>query len=239
MPQHAKRLKVRRKDLRKPDEFETLTGQVVDWADANRSIVGAIVTGVLVVAAIVLGVARWRASRNETASADFQAAHARLTAGAFDEAARGFDQVAAEYPHAPFGRLAGLYRAHALARSGDAAGAATAYAEYLAGSPPANYLRQEALTGLARAKEASGDTKAALDTFTQAGAVPGPFRTDALLAAARLHEAAGEHEQAVAIYKSLLPDAADPELKAFLESKVPPDARAAAAATTEKQADAR
>ena len=133
MPQHAKRLKVRRKDLRKPDEFETLTGQAVDWADANRSLVGAIAVGILVIAAIALGIARWRASRDATASADFQAARARFVAGAFDEAEHGFAQVASDYPRAPFGRLAGLYRAHALARKGDAAGAATAYAEYLAG----------------------------------------------------------------------------------------------------------
>src|SRR5262249_36720322 len=175
MPQHAKRIKVRRKDLRKPDEFETLTAQVVDWADTNRSLVGAIVAGVLVVAAIVLGVTRWRASRNESASIDFQGAQGRFGAGAFADAARAFDPVATESPSAPSGRLAGLYRAHALARSGDAAGAATAYAAYLAGSPPTDYLRQEALTGLARAKEASSDTKDALDAYTQAGAVPRPL----------------------------------------------------------------
>ena len=38
MPQHAKRIKVRRKDLRKPDEFETLTGQALDWADDHRAL---------------------------------------------------------------------------------------------------------------------------------------------------------------------------------------------------------
>ena len=225
MPQHAKRLKVRRKDLRKPDEFETLTGQAVDWADANRSLVGAIAIGILVIAAIAIGVARWRASRDAAASADFQAAHARFAASAFDEAANGFEQVASDYPRAPFGRLARLYRAHALAQKGDAAAAATAYTEYLASSPPADYLRQEALTGLGHAQEGSGDTKGALESFTQAGAIAGPFHNDALLAAARLHEAAGENDKAREIYASLLPNANDPEFKAFLQSKVPPGAR--------------
>jgi len=228
MPQHAKRLKVRRKDLRKPDEFETLTGQVVDWADANRSLVGAIAIGILVIAAIALGVARWRAGRDAAASADFQAARARFAAGSFDEAANGFEQVASDYPRAPFGRLARLYRAHALAGKGDAAAAATAYTEYLASSPPTDYLRQEALSGLGHAQQASGDAKAALESFTQAGAIAGPFRNDALLAAARLHEAAGENDKAREIYASLLPNANDPEFKAFLESKVPPGTRAPA-----------
>ncbi len=233
MPQHAKRIKVRRKDLRKPDEFETLTGQALEWADTNRSLVGAIVAGALVVGAIALGVSRWRANRNEAASVDFRAAQARFAAGAFDEAARGFEDVAIEYPRAPFGRLAGLYRAHALARQGDARAAATAYEEYLASSPPAEYLRQEALSGLARAKEASGDTNGALEAFTQAGALAGPYRADALLGAARLHEAAGEDDKARAIYTSLLSDASDPELKAFLESKVPAAGRPAPRAANE------
>jgi len=237
MPQHAKRLKVRRKDLRKPDEFETLTGQAVDWADANRSLVGAIAVGILVIAAIALGIARWRTSRDAAASADFQAAHARFAAGSFDEAEHGFEQVASDYPRAPFGRLARLYRAHALARKGDAAAAATAYTEYLASSPPTDYLHQEALTGLGHAQEASGDGKGALESFSQAGAVAGPFRTDALLSAARLHEAAGESDKAREIYASLLADASDPEFKAFLQSKVPASARSAGG--SEHQADAR
>lgn len=226
MPQHAKRLKVRRKDLRKPDEFETLTGQVVDWADANRSLVGAIAIGILVIAAIAIGVARWSAGRDAAASADFQAAHARFAAGSFDEAANAFEQVASDYPRTPYGRLARLYRAHALARKGDPAAAATAYTEYLASSPPTDYLRQEALAGLGHAQEAGGDTKNALESFTQAGATDGPFRNDALLAAARLHEAAGENDKAREIYASLLPNASDPEFKAFLESKVPASSRA-------------
>ena len=156
MPQHAKRIKVRRKDLRKPDEFETLTGQAVDWAQANRPLVGGIIIAALVVAIIALGAARWRSSRDEAAAAAFNLAHVSFTDGKFGDAARAFEDVSTTYSRAPFGRLAGLYRAHALARSGDPAGAATVYAEYLARSPDSEYLRQEALDGLGRAKEASG-----------------------------------------------------------------------------------
>src|SRR5206468_715880 len=126
MPQHARRLKVRRKDLRKPDEFETLTGQAVDWAQQNRPVVFAV------------------------------------------------------------------------------AGAAIAYGEYLASDPPTEYLRQEALLGLGHAKEAGGDTAGALDAYTQAGALGGPYRTEALLAAGRLQAASGHANEARAVYESLL-----------------------------------
>src|SRR5437867_3679598 len=163
MPQHAKRIKVRRKDLRKPDEFETLTGQALDWADDNRTLVGAVLGTIVIVALVVLGVGRWRSSQHEAAAASFRVAYASFSAGKFAEAAPSFAEVAETYPGAPFGRLARLYRAHALARQGDGAGAVIAYQEYLASTPESEYLRQEALTGLGHAKEATADASAALD----------------------------------------------------------------------------
>jgi tetratricopeptide (TPR) repeat protein len=222
MPQHAKRIKIRRKDLRKPDEFETLTGQAFGWIEEHRPLVAGVAGAVGVAALAMLAVGHWRATRNATAAADFRSAQAAFEAGQNQESARAFAAVAEIYPRAPFGRLAVLYRAHALARAGDAAGAAVAYGEYLASSPATDYLRQEALTGLAHAREASGDTAAALDAYTQAAALDGPFRTDASLAAARLQEASGHADQAKEIYARLLREAPDPETKAFLATKLPP-----------------
>jgi TolA-binding protein len=158
--------------------------------------------------------------------------------GKFSDAARAFEDVSTTYPRAPFGRLAGLYRAHALARSGDQAGAATAYTEYLASSPDSEYLRQEALDGLGRAKEASGDRAGALEAYTQAGALPGPYRTDALLGAARLHDASGQGEKAREIYASLLKDVSDPDTKALLTAKLPGKMPATAPAAAPEAAPA-
>src|SRR5438093_9992892 len=175
MPQHARRLKIRRKDLRKPDEFETLTGQALAWAGEHRPIVyGVLAVGIVVLAAsLVIG--RWRASRNEAAAVAFRSAQARFDEGKFQDAAQDFAYVVERYPRAPFGRLAALYRAHALARQGDQAAAATAYGEYLASAAVPDYLRQESLVGLARAKAATGDPAGALDPYTQAGPLPGAY----------------------------------------------------------------
>jgi hypothetical protein len=221
MPQHAKRIKVRRKDLRKPDEFETLTGQALDWADEHRTLVGGIAVAVALVALLWLGVGRWRASRNEAAGIAFRAAHTTFTAGKFGEAAPAFAELAETYPSTPFGRLARLYRAHALARQGDGAGAVIAYQEFLASTPGSDYLRQEALTGLGHAKEVTGDATAALEAYTEAGNLAGPYRTEALLGAARLHEAGGHGDKAREIYASLAKEAPDAETRALLASKLP------------------
>jgi hypothetical protein len=222
MPQHTKRIKIRRKDLRQPDEFETLTGQAVAWADTHRPfLVGAAVV-VLVLAVVTLAMARWRSSRAEAAAAEFRVAQATLQADKPTDAAKAFAVLAETYPRTPYGRLATLYRGHALARAGDAAGAATAYGEYLASSPDVGYLRQEALVGLGHAREGTGDAAGALDAYTQAAGLAGPFRADASLAEARLEEAAGHADKAKDIYERLVKESLDPDTKAFLVSKLPP-----------------
>ena len=220
MAQHAKRLKIRRKDLRQPDEFETLTGQVLSWAEDNRGIVVGVAAALVALALVMIVMGRVRATRNETASGLFRTAHEAFAASKYPEAAEGFAGLARDYPSTPFGRLATLYRGHALARQGDATGAAVAYADFLAATSD-GYLRQEALAALGRAREATGDSAGALEAYKEAGEMDGPFRTDALLGAARLHEAAGRASEAREIYVRVMKDATDPEVRAFLASKVP------------------
>jgi tetratricopeptide (TPR) repeat protein len=221
MPQHPKRVKIRRKDLRQPDEFETLTGRALAWAEENSRLLLGVLGAVAAVAVVVLLVNRVGAARNASAAEAFRRAKVTFDAGQMAEAASGFEGVSRDYPRAPFGRLAALYRGHALARQNQAAEAATAYSEYLA-SASVSYLRQEALTGLGRAKEATGDTAGALEAYAEAGNLDGAFRTDALLNAARLHEAAGHGDQAREIYARLLKESPDAELRSLLLAKLPP-----------------
>jgi tetratricopeptide (TPR) repeat protein len=224
MPQHAKRVRISRKSLRQPDEFQTLAGGALAWAEQHvrELLVGAALAVAIV--AVVLAVGRYRAGREATAAAAFQAARGLLEGGKLAEAAQAFGDLRREYPTTSFGRLAALYQGHALARAGDTSGAATAYEEFLAGSPPAPYLRQEALDALGHVKEAAGDSAGALEAYTQAGALEGPFRADALLGAGRLEEAAGRTAEAQAIYRKLLAEAPNPELQAFVRAKLPADA---------------
>jgi tetratricopeptide (TPR) repeat protein len=221
MAEPVKRLKLRRKDIRQPDEFVTVTSRVATWAREHRSLVAGIALGLVVVALVALLIGRTRAVRNEAAAAAFRSAHRTFEAGSYADAAEAFAALGREYPRTPFGRLAGLYRARALARQGDHAAAATAYGEYLAGSPQAPYLRQQALVGLAEAREASGDAAGALDAYTEAGALEGPLRPDALMAAARLQEAAGQGAEARALYTRLLAEGPGPDLRAVIRAKVP------------------
>lgn len=216
------RIKIDRKSLREPDEFQHLTTQAGTWLRANQGLVTGIVVGLVAVALIGIGVGWYRARQDEAAAVGFQTAHEAFAAGKFADAADGFASLGRDYPSTPFGKLASLYRGHALERQGDAKGAVTAYQEYLAGTPRTDYLRQEALLGLARSEEASGDAAAAGERFAEAAEMPGPFRTEAKLAQARLAEGAGKPEQARDIYVALLAEAQPgTPLRAFLQSKMP------------------
>ena len=159
----AGRIKLDRKALREPDEFQTLTKQVGKWVEANRTAVVAVVAAALALAAVAAGVSWYRTSQSAAAAVRFQAAHDDFQASRWAEAADAFAGLARDYPGTPYGRLASLYQGHALSRKPDPAAAATAYGEFLAGSPPTDYLRQEALLGLARAREVTGDAAGARD----------------------------------------------------------------------------
>src|SRR5437870_13694807 len=132
MPQHAKRIKIRRKALRQPDEFETLTGQAVNWASANRGLVTGVVAALAVAGLAAVAVGHLRGAERERASLAFRTAHTTFAAGnKFAEATEAFTALAHDYPHTAYGRLAALHRAHVLPRHGDAAAPAKAHAAAL------------------------------------------------------------------------------------------------------------
>src|SRR5262245_46135571 len=227
----AGRIKLDRKALREPDEFQTLTRQVGKWAEANRSALVAVVAGALALAGVAAGVSWYRASQSAAAGARSDAAHDDCLARRWAEAPDAFAGPARAYPGTPYGRLASLYEGHALSRKPDPADAATAYGEFLAASPPTDYLRQEALVGLARAREASGDAAGALEANEQAAAIDGPFRSEARLSLARLYEAGGQADKAKELYLAVLKDSPSGFARTVLESKIPADLAAAGGET--------
>jgi hypothetical protein len=219
----AQRIKLNRKALREPDEFQTLTGQVAAWAQANRTILVVVGVAAVVLAAVGAGVSWYRARQDAAAAVRFQSAHDEFQASRWAEAAEAFAGLGRDFAGTGYGRLAALYQGHALARKPDAAAAATAYEEFLAASPATEYLRQEALVGLARAREANGDAAGAREAYEQAAAIEGPFRTDARLSLGRLYEAGGQPDKAKELYVAMLKESPSGFARSVLEAKIPAD----------------
>jgi predicted Zn-dependent protease len=218
----AKHYKITRKTLRQPDEFQTLTGEAFDWiADHQSAVVGAM-SAIVAVAALVLGIGWYGQRQADAAAVRLQSAQALFDAGKFPEAAAEFGAVASAYPRTPSGRLATLYRAHALAAVPDPTSAADAYAAYLTATPPTEYLRQQALLGLARANEMLAKREAAAEAYREAAQLTGPFVAQAQVGLARLEEAAGRADVARGLYaEALKAQDLDPDTRSAIASRVP------------------
>jgi hypothetical protein len=227
----AERIKLNRKALREPDEFQTLTSQVAAWAEANRTALVAVAAAAVVIAAVGAGVSWYRARQAAAAAVRFQSAHDEFRASRWAEAAEAFAGLGRDYPGTGYGRLAALYQGHALLRKPDPAAAAAAYGDFLAASPPTDYLRQEALMGLGPAREASADAPGAREAYEQAAAIDGPFRSDARLSLARLYEAGGQPDKAKELYLAVLKDSPSGFARTVLEAKIPADVAAAGGET--------
>lgn len=229
----AQRIKLDRKSLREPDEFQTVTTQAAAWVQTHRP---ALIAAALVAAAIVAtlaGLSWWRGNRAAAAAVRFQAAHADYQASRWPEAAEAFAGLERDYSGTPYGRLAALYEGHALSRKPDPAAAATAYDRFLASGPETDYLKQEALLRLGLAREAAGDAAGAQRAFEEATALAGPFTVDARLALARRLEAGGQADKARVQYQAILKDSPTASVRELLRTKIPADVAAAAGANTQ------
>lgn len=193
-----------RKDLRQPDEFQTLSRQALEWVDENRNAVIATLAAVIVLLLAIVAYRMISQSREASASSAYTEARALLTEKKYGDAAVKFEDIASRYGSTSYGPLAILERGNALLLADQPADAASAYERFLQSSPPTDYLRQLAHTRLGYAQEKLAKPADAERSFTTASAEPGPFAAEALFGAARNAEAAGNAEKAKDLYTQLL-----------------------------------
>jgi outer membrane protein assembly factor BamD (BamD/ComL family) len=193
-----------RKDLRAPDEFQTLTRQTMDFVEANRTAVMAALGAAIVLLLAIVAFRMISQSREASASAAYSEARALLADKKYDAAAARFQGVATQYSGTSYGPLALLEHGNALLLADKPAEAAAAYEGFLKTSPGTDYLRQLAHTRLGYAQEKLGKSAEAQKSFTTAASEKGPFTAEALFGAARNAEAANDAAKAKDLYGQLL-----------------------------------
>ena len=105
-----------RKDLRQPDEFQTLTRQAMVFVEENRTAVMAALGAVIVLLLAIVAYRMISQSREASASAAYTEARALLTDKKYGEAATKFDDGRRRaYSGTSYGPLALLERGNALA----------------------------------------------------------------------------------------------------------------------------
>lgn len=196
--------KLTRKDLRAPDEFQTLSRQALEFVEQNRTLVMGTLGALIVVLLAVVAFRIMSQSRETSAATAYAEARGMLTDKKYTDAAARFDEVANRYSGTSYGPLALLERGNALLLADQAEGAVQAYERFLQSSPPTDYLRQLAHTRLGYAQEHLGKPAEAQRSFTTAAAEPGPFVAEALFGGARTAEAAGDAAKAKELYAQLL-----------------------------------
>src|SRR5262249_16640991 len=118
---------IRRKELKEPDEFLSLSRRFLDYAREHERQLTIAVLAMVGVTVLALGARWYRSWQYRQAEAAFGAARLELAAQRLDTAADRFARVSAEWPSTPYGELALLYKGNCYAELGKDADARDAY----------------------------------------------------------------------------------------------------------------
>jgi hypothetical protein len=202
----------RKKLLKEPDEFLTLSNRALRWSkDNGRLLIMASAAAVLVVGAI-LGTQSFLSYRKANAAEALAAVFPQyqLTlSGQADEAQtkaarEGLERVGKDYGATPSGQQARLALANLLLQTGEFSEAAKVFHDLSDDADLPAPLTPLALTGLGQASEGAKKYAEAAEAYAAAAKSAGPSLALSLaLDQARALEAAGEKDAAVDIYRRL------------------------------------
>ena len=199
------RRRIRRKDLKKPDELMTWTGWALGWARQHVKVVGWVAGGLAVVVAMLGIVTAYRAMQARDANADLSSAMATLRADDFPAAALELDEVARRWDATSIGPLAALLSANTEIRLGNVD---TAIVDFEQLKPSAGelpiYLQQQLLFAWGAALEEQGSWRRAARKYHAASRLTGPYKGEAMLSEARVLQLAGNTEKAADMYGQVL-----------------------------------
>ncbi len=208
----------RKKLLKEPDEFLTLSARVVNWGKANSRLLLIMGTSVIVVLGAVVGIQAYLNYRNNTASealaAVFPQYQATLGGQAepdqIKQAREGLEKVSQTYGASPSGQQARLALANLLLQTGEYDQAAKVFQGLSEDADLPTPLMPLALMGMGQALEGSSKFTESAEAYASAAKAGGPALSNSLaLDQARVLEAAGEKEAAAGLYRRLASEAKD------------------------------
>lgn len=197
------RPKLSRKDLKRPDEFQSAVETVRTFVEDHlrQVILGACV--VVVIVAVALGVYFYESRQARTAAEQFSHALSQLEQHHYPAAESAFRKLAADDPGRPVGKLANFYLASAYLAQDKPAKARDALQSYLA-NDDSPIFRGTALNNLAVAYENMGKYEQAEDAYRKAAKIKGPEQARAELGVARMLLKRGKRGDAIEAYKKFL-----------------------------------
>lgn len=208
-----------RKELRRPDEFVSLTNRAAQYARDHGRIVAWIGGAALLAVLGTIAMASFRHTRWEQANTQLARAMSLFTEKKIPEAAAAFEAFTKE-PSNPgeFTAIARLYTAQAALREREFAKATAGFSEVAGGLH--GFLHQSALLNEAFALEGSGQFQEAAQRFRRAVEIGGPYTPIAVFGEARNLDTAGERAKARDAYRKYVADYPDAPEVAVAEARM-------------------
>ena len=203
MPSTHRHYKISRKDLKRPDEFQTFVESAQEFLLTNlrQLIISAVV--VVAVAGIVLGAYMYERRRDRITGDQFYAALGALSAKQYKSAEDQFSKLAETESGRRLGKLARFYLGLAYLGDNDLARARDALVSFVADEHDATFANL-ALTNLGVIYERTGEYAKAAGAYQQASSLAGPEQARAQLGFARMLAKQGQKDAAVAVYRAFL-----------------------------------
>jgi len=195
--------KLTRKELKQPDEFESLLDNIGSFVLDNLRQVLVSLGVVAVVGAIAIGIYYYEAHRDAVAGEQFYTALDQLKSKNYKDAEAGFSKLADQEPGRQLGKLARFYLANAYLEDNKLPQARDTFAQFITEDHDPLYMNL-ALTNLGVIYERMGDYKKAASAYGQAASVPGPEQMRAEISVARVLVKVGDKQSAIAAYRSFL-----------------------------------
>lgn len=233
----AKR-KIRKKELKKPDEFITFSSKAIAWCGDNLKIV----VGAAAVVAFLLvatgGFFVFRASRETKARSLYEQAVALYPADstgnvsplAYAASAAKMEEVKQRYGSTKVGINALVDLGNIYFQQAEYDRAITCYNDFLQRTDLTHSLHDQVLESLGETQEAKGAWQVALEVYQRLASEGAPvYKTQAQLYLGRVYESIGDQQEAMTRYQNYLkenPTALDGEwirtrLRRWRQAEIP------------------
>lgn len=227
----AEKIKYTRKDLKGPDEFISAFSTAVAWTRENRTKMMAAAGGVLVLLCGVFGAQayfRWqesKAARDLWPHLNKAREYLQAPSRADEEKLAGMEQFLTAYLNKHPGTSAAVYARYYLGSIAFLRGkydqSTAQYRDAIKEGKAEEVMPFLLRMGMAQALEAKGDFAAASEAYREASsAAYGELRTQARMGHARTLALAGRKQEADALYRQVLTETADPQMKEMIEIKL-------------------
>jgi tetratricopeptide (TPR) repeat protein len=210
----AKR-KIRRKELKKPDEFITFSSRIISWCQDNVRIVVGVLASVAVLILITSAVFLFKARRETKARDLYEEAlslyqvESSTNAGAanYSMATAKLEEVKQRYHSTRVAINALMDMGNIYFQEGDYEKAIICYTDFLQRTDASHPLYEQALESLGETYEAKGSWQEAVEVYQRLASEGTPvYQAQAQLYLGRVYEAMGDQQKAMTHYDNYLND---------------------------------